>query len=656
VQTACRAAPATQACPGAQPLPNLRWDGWRFAAAASLLSIGLCIFASFLLPGLLGLHQWLTTWDAWWTVEGARWVSHGAIGTVYSGDPMYLPLPGMLVLLAPLVALGDHLGLAGSYPIPIDYPSLWLLVGPAFFVFGSTAILGADYLAETIGVTGRRRRLIALATAVFVVPPACVWAGHPEDMLALAMSCLALALLLRGRTVGAALTLSIAIMMQPWAGLLVPLLVGATPPGDRKRVLVWALLLPASCAACLYALDPAGTYQALVMQPMLGNGQHLPWWGLGKPMTIHMGSMKLAARVGSGSRSVAVAVSCIVGWWVARDRSTARVVGGAALCLLARGIFETQLWSWYVAPAAVCLTLVAARSKTTKRWTIGALSAFALYALPAAAYGSYSMPSWLALLGLLVFGAAALWAPGGTRKDDRAANLHEADLQLSSTLDSLDGTVNYPKWILDLLEPYLGSRILEVGAGHGTMTRLLACDGRLVTATEASERCARHLAARFDGDARIHVHHGASVSLSELGSFDSAVLINVLEHIPDAEAALAELHDVLEPGGHIAIWAPAHQFLYSEFDRRVGHHRRYTSGLVARQLKAAGFELEEVRYANSLGALLWFVTARVLRRDPTRPSGVRLFDRYAVPLVRRIESRITPPFGQSVLAVATRTS
>jgi len=620
------------------------------------MSVGVCIFCSFFLPGLVGLHQWLTTWDAWWTVEGARWVSHGAVGTVYSADPMYLPLPGMLVLLAPVVALGDHLGLAGSFPIPLDYPSLWLVVGPAFFVLGSTTVLGVDYLAETIGVPARRRRLLSLATALLVVPPTCVWAGHPEDLLALALSCLALALLLRRRPVAAALTLSVAIMMQPWAGLLVPLLVGAAPAAERKRALVWALLLPGSCAACLFALDPSGTYQALVMQPMLGHGQHLPWWGLGEPVTIHADSMSFAARVGSGSRSLAVVAACLVGWRVSKDRSMARVVGGAALCLLARGIFETQLWSWYVAPAAVCLALGAARSATSRRWAVGAVSALAVYALPAAAYNGFSMPSWLALAGLLLFGSAALWSAYEPPASHPAAALDEADLQLARTLDSLDGAVNYPAWIVELIEPYLGRRVLEVGAGHGTMTGLLAADGRLVTATETSDRCARHLAARFDGNTAVRVHCGASVSPAEVGRFDSAVLINVLEHIDDAEEALAELREVLEPGGHVAVWVPAHRFLYSEFDRRVGHHRRYSARLVAAQLEAAGFEVTRVRYANCVGAALWLLTARVLRRDPTRPSGVRLFDRYAVPLIRCVESRITPPFGQSVLAIATRPS
>ena len=71
-----------------------------------------------------------------------------------------------------------------------------------------------------------------------------------------------------------------------------------------------------------------------------------------------------------------------------------------------------------------------------------------------------------------------------------------SDTELASTLDNLDAAANYADWIVSLMAPYLRGRILEIGAGHGTFTELLARYGT-VTATELSERAVGVLRERF---------------------------------------------------------------------------------------------------------------------------------------------------------------
>lgn len=632
------------------------WPGWKFACLVAGLTVLLCGFLSFLLPDLLGLNQWLVPMDTWWTVIGAQWVSHGAVGTVYYGDPMYLPLPGMLLMLAPLTALGDHLGLVTGYPIPMARPGMWAAVAPAFFIFGSTSILGVDYLAATLGIARARRRLLAIAIGLVVVPPTCVWAGHPEDLLALAFGSVSLGLLIQGRYRGAGMLMSVAVLMQPWAALLIPVLVGYTPSPWRRRVILWAVALPGTCAALLFALDPVDTFRALGMQPMLGSGQKLPWWSLTHPMSIPMETTSIAARVGSLSRSGAFVVAFLVGLSVARRPSPRILIAAAATALLARGVFETQFWPWYVAPAAVFLALGAA-SATYKRWIAGGIAAFVVYGFAAASYDGRSMPGWIALLVLVASGTVAVSAPFSLRTERRRresdcpVSFDEADGRLAGTLDSVDGAVNYAAWIHEMASPYLGSRVLEVGAGHGTLTELLADDGRTVVASELSDRCVGILAERFSTNPQVRVARGDIENARSCGTFDTAVLVNVLEHIEDDGEALRQICQMLEPGGRLVLWVPAHPGLYSSFDRLIGHYRRYRLRELRCELESAGFSVEEIKYANAVGAFAWWLTARMLRRDPTRGPGVKVFDRTVVPVVRRFESAVRPPFGQSIFAV-----
>jgi len=231
------------------------------------------------------------------------------------------------------------------------------------------------------------------------------------------------------------------------------------------------------------------------------------------------------------------------------------------------------------------------------------------------------------------------------------SEFHDADRELEVTLDNLFDAHNYRQWIFDMIAPALGPRVLEVGAGHGTFTDLLA-HGRHVTATDLSPRCVKELEERFDHRTDVEVLHCDLVGSREAGPFDTAVLVNVLEHIEDDTGGLKELAAQLVSGGRLALWVPAHMQLYSDFDRSIGHYRRYTRADLHQKLVDAGFVVDDVRYVNVVGAIAWWVVARQLHRAPTGKMGVTVFDRYFVPVLRRLEGNRHMPAGQSVLALA----
>ncbi len=257
-------------------------------------------------------------------------------------------------------------------------------------------------------------------------------------------------------------------------------------------------------------------------------------------------------------------------------------------------------------------------------------------------------------------GLRALWCIGRygltmsvpSTPEREPARFAEADAELEGVLDSLgESAPNYAAWIASLMEPYLGRVVVEIGAGHGTMVEQLRDEGRTVVATDVSKRCLDVLHGRYDDMAGVEVRELDLLVDGAPENVDSVVLVNVLEHLDDLQA-LKSIRAMLPVGGHLLLFVPALDALYSRFDRAVGHKRRYTKRSLAARVRDAGFVVVEARYVNLPGALAWFVVARLLRQTPTADALVSIFDRQVVPRLRRLEARIRPVVGQSVFLAA----
>jgi SAM-dependent methyltransferase len=239
-------------------------------------------------------------------------------------------------------------------------------------------------------------------------------------------------------------------------------------------------------------------------------------------------------------------------------------------------------------------------------------------------------------------------------RDDEPVQFAESDEELATTLDSLRSAVHYQEWIFGMFDGYLGRNVLEVGAGHGDFTADLLDSGRSVTALDMSARCCALLRDRFADRPGLEVVEGDVAALSPAHQYDSALLINVLEHIDDDVGALHSLRASIRPGGHLLLFVPAFEGLYSDYDRMIGHRRRYRRSHLVMAADRAGYEIVDSRYVNSLGAIVWWLFARRFRQVPTSEGLVRLYDTVAVPPLRRLETHRRPWFGQSVVLVARR--
>ncbi|MEP7272494.1 MAG: methyltransferase [Acidobacteriota bacterium] len=232
----------------------------------------------------------------------------------------------------------------------------------------------------------------------------------------------------------------------------------------------------------------------------------------------------------------------------------------------------------------------------------------------------------------------------------------EESLALTATLKQLAELDAYNRWLFDQFADCLGKRVLEVGAGTGNITQFLCAAGSEVVATDVLPAYRRELASRFAGQANVRTGEFdlTQAAPAEMVSapFDTVVCLNVLEHIEDDRFSLDQMRRVLAPDGMLALLVPAHQVLYGEFDRAVGHYRRYEKSQLKQLLIETGFRIRSMRFFSAAATLPWLINGRLLKRG-FLPSGQTGLANRLVPLLR-LERFIGPPFGLSLIAVASK--
>jgi len=204
----------------------------------------------------------------------------------------------------------------------------------------------------------------------------------------------------------------------------------------------------------------------------------------------------------------------------------------------------------------------------------------------------------------------------------------------------------YYNWIYEEIRPFLSGDIFEIGSGIGACSKLIVCDnpGSRIILSDGDPRCVTALRERFEGHRNVRCLLIDITNKSDLRSLeykpDCAIAINVLEHIKDDVAALNNVYDVLNRGGHFVLLVPAHKFLYNCLDEAIGHYRRYTMEELKRKVSQTEFRLIKTFYFNFSSIIVWYMNGNLLHKTVMSESvfsagnnlipAVKFFERYII--------------------------
>jgi hypothetical protein len=214
--------------------------------------------------------------------------------------------------------------------------------------------------------------------------------------------------------------------------------------------------------------------------------------------------------------------------------------------------------------------------------------------------------------------------------------------------------VNWKGYYAAHLRPFITGDTLEVGAGLGGTSRFL-CNGtqRSWTCLEPDASLRNELDKSLADDPLGVPTRTLPCTVADLGPgelFHTIIYIDVLEHIEDDRGELEACAAHLRTGGRVIVLAPAHAWLFSPFDRAVGHYRRYSKSRLAR-LTPARLELVSAFYLDSVGMLASAANRAILKGDSPTPAQVWFWDSTLVRLSRIFDPLTGRRIGKTVVAV-----
>ena len=221
---------------------------------------------------------------------------------------------------------------------------------------------------------------------------------------------------------------------------------------------------------------------------------------------------------------------------------------------------------------------------------------------------------------------------------------------LNEVLEFFDISDNYRSYQIELFGNYVGKEILEVGAGRGKIIEILAQNSeKQFTLLELDKNFFDILNNKFNSK-NIEVLEEKTQNIKD-NKFDTIFYLDVIEHIEDDRFELDTAYNLLKKNGHLIIIVPAFQILFSKFDQKVGHFRRYRKEFFKRYSEEKNLKIKKLVYFDFLGFfIILFSKLLNLSNSKKTTLGIKIWN-FLIPLSRLIDKITFHSIGKSIVCI-----
>lgn len=221
---------------------------------------------------------------------------------------------------------------------------------------------------------------------------------------------------------------------------------------------------------------------------------------------------------------------------------------------------------------------------------------------------------------------------------------------LNEVLEYFDISDKYRSYQIELFKKYVGKKILEVGAGRGKIIESLAkSEERNFTLLELDNDFYDFLKKNFNSK-NINIFKEKSQNLKDI-KFDTIFYLDVIEHIEKDKNELNTAYNLLKKNGHLIIIVPAFQILFSEFDKKVGHYRRYRKNFFKNYSKEKNFKIKKLAYFDIIGFFI-ILFSKILNLTNSKKTslGIKVWN-FLIPLSKILDKATFHSLGKSIICI-----
>lgn len=229
------------------------------------------------------------------------------------------------------------------------------------------------------------------------------------------------------------------------------------------------------------------------------------------------------------------------------------------------------------------------------------------------------------------------------------------------TLEVIAKADRFNRWMYDQFKNQLKGEILEIGSGIGNISKLVIGEGHTITLSDYNEEYCDSLQKKFAQDKNVREIIRVDLLHPDFENkykaykekFDSIFLLNVIEHIEDDLMAIKNCNYLLNDEGYLILLAPAYSWLYSSFDKQLGHFRRYSLDSLKELLKKENFSILSGSYFNLTGIAGWLLFGKILKQKMLSSGEMSAFNKI-VPIAKFIDKLVGRRTGLSIIVTGIK--